>query len=75
MTQPKDDEVPFPSSSKELLEWLDEQIPHRCIAPNEDELTARHYAGKRALIDQLIQWQQETSNDRPVADRGQRRRQ
>jgi hypothetical protein len=74
MTQVKDEEVPFPASSKELLEWLDKEIPHRCIGPTEDEHSARHYAGKRALIDELIQWQQETSNDRPVADRGQRRR-
>lgn len=44
---------PLPYTVPELIEQLDEEIPHRCTNPSTNEREALFYGGKRALIDEL----------------------
>ena len=44
----------LPLTSKELIEWLDQSNPHRCLGQNEDISRHHRYAGKRELIDSLL---------------------
>ena len=39
----------------ELIDLLNEDYPHQCIGPAESKSSAHRYAGKRDLIDQLMQ--------------------
>lgn len=52
---------PLPYTSEALIKGLDEAIPHRCIRPGESQEEAHRYAGKRELIDFLLQWQEDTA--------------
>lgn len=47
---------PFPPMSEDLVEELDRRYPHRCIEREETPEEAHRYAGKRELIDRLMQW-------------------
>ena len=38
----------------QLIEMLDAAFPHQCIEPQETEAMARHRAGRRSLIDELV---------------------
>lgn len=49
----------MPRDSYELIDKLDEAFPHQCIGRNESEIAAHRYAGRRALIDWLINWREE----------------
>lgn len=41
-------------SAKELVIYLDQTLPHRCVLSTETMEMAQRYAGKRDLIDGLI---------------------
>jgi hypothetical protein len=48
-------------SAVQLVEYLDDTWPARCIGPDQSEHLAHRYAGKRELIDTLkIRIEQET---------------
>lgn len=49
----------LPSTTRELIQLLNEYHPHRCIAIGESAEEAGRYAGARDLIDELIVWQEE----------------
>lgn len=38
----------------DLIDWLDQQVPHRCIDPHDTPESAHRYAGSRELVDQLL---------------------
>ncbi len=44
----------IPHTAVELIQLLDKDIPHRCIAKSEDVVEAQRYAGKRELVDHLL---------------------
>lgn len=44
----------LPVRSYELIDELDATYPHRCRQLGEDEASHWLYAGKRALIDELL---------------------
>lgn len=44
----------IPDLSEELIKQLDKDWPHRCIKVGESEAEAHRYAGRRALIDELL---------------------
>ena len=46
------DELPY--TAKELIEQLDEQVPHRCPDPGMSDREIWLYAGKRQLVDALL---------------------
>jgi hypothetical protein len=43
----------FPALSKELVEFLDRQIPPRCPEPGDSEREIWIYCGKRRLVELL----------------------
>ena len=43
-----------PPLSDELIKLLDKMNPARCIGHNESAIDAHRYAGRRALIDELL---------------------
>ncbi len=49
----------IPRSSYDLIDLLDRAYPHRCIGQHESEKDARHRAGVRQLVDQLLNMKQE----------------
>ena len=44
----------IPLSTAELIQFLNHAVPHRCPHPEDAERAIWLYAGKRALVDQLI---------------------
>lgn len=46
----------IPQLSADLIALIDKLHPHRCIQPGQSEMMAHREAGKRALIDDLIEW-------------------
>lgn len=42
-------------SAYQLIDFLNRDYPHRCIGKSETEIEAHRYAGKRELIDDLLQ--------------------
>ena len=44
----------LPVRSSDLIDELDKTYPHRCRQYGEDEASHWLYAGKRALIDELL---------------------
>lgn len=57
----------LPYDTLELIEQLDKNFPHECIQPNESEIAAHRRAGKRELIDYLIDLRNKTEK-RQLAD-------
>lgn len=56
----------IPLISEDLIKRLDTTYPHRCPLPSEDERKIWMYAGRRALVDDLLLWtrdQQEAGID------------
>lgn len=48
-------EFDLPTLSTDLVELLDELIPHLCIEPNDRDLIEAHrYSAKRELVDLLL---------------------
>jgi hypothetical protein len=47
----------LPMLSTDLVEQLDTAFPHRTIQPGQTFDEAMYYAGKRALVDYLIELQ------------------
>lgn len=47
---------PFPASAADLLKYLDEAYPARCIGRDQSPEHAHRYAGQRELIDGLLLW-------------------
>ena len=47
--------TPLPSTVTGLIEDLEAQYPAKCIGPDQSESEAHRYAGKRELIDHLIE--------------------
>lgn len=50
-----DEDYPFPETSEQLIERLDEAYPPRCLGKDEDVIAHHRYAAVRALIDELKQ--------------------
>jgi len=46
----------------ELVDWLDKQYPHRCIRETESTADAHRRAGKRDVVDTLINRLQREEN-------------
>jgi hypothetical protein len=44
----------LPLSAEELVEKLDKEIPERCPTPSQAERDIWMYAGKRALVNHLL---------------------
>lgn len=44
----------IPPYSRDLVNLLDKSIPHRCPAHGEDVEKVHRYAGKRELVDLLL---------------------
>ena len=72
-----DEDYPFPETSEQLIERLDEAYPPPCLGKDEDVIAHHRYAAKRELIDELKQALLEykkvtmrirkmTSNDVPI---------
>lgn len=55
---------PFPLDAEDLVEWLTENYPPRCIKPNEDLTTAHRYAGQRELVEKLMHWRDREDRSR-----------
>lgn len=53
-----------PDLSVELIKKLDTEYPARCIKHNESAIDAHRYAGKRELIENLLQ-HLKRANERP----------
>lgn len=45
----------LPIGSYDLIRWLDEQYPNKCIRTGQTLEDAHRYAGKRDLVDTLMQ--------------------
>jgi hypothetical protein len=50
----------LPADALELIEQLDRKYPERCIGLSQTIEEAHFYAGKRALINELIMLKQKT---------------
>lgn len=65
--QNTDDEPDFdekiPTYSTELVKRLDAIYPHQCLAPGESVEIHHRYAGRRELIDELISWVKESTEE------------
>ena len=48
----------LPQFAADLVAALDEAFPHRCIKPGESPELAHRYAGKRELVEFLLQLKQ-----------------
>ena len=46
----------LPTASYDLIEFLVEMYPHRCIRPGESVDEAHHYSGKVQLVSELADW-------------------
>jgi hypothetical protein len=49
-------------SAYDLIDWLDEKYPHRCIEKAEDVTSAHRRSAVRELIDGLIQRRKREDN-------------
>jgi len=49
-------------SAYDLIDLLNTDYPHRCLAPGEDVREAERYAGKRELVDMLMAIREEERN-------------
>lgn len=58
----------FPALSKDLINFLDESYPHRCLRSGEDVVAHHRYAGIRELIDELLVLLDEHENGDSVDD-------
>jgi hypothetical protein len=47
------EDYPFPATSEQLIEMLDEAYPPRCLRIDEDVIDHHKYAAVRELIDNL----------------------
>lgn len=56
---PKEPEQLLAVYSFDLIEALDRAYPKRCIQPGESLEDAHRYAGKRELIDELLELKRE----------------
>tara|TARA_R100001594_G_scaffold119742_1_gene155226 strand:+ start:855 stop:1070 length:216 start_codon:yes stop_codon:yes gene_type:complete len=48
----------IPESSYDLIDYLSELYPQRCILENETPEQAHRYAGACQLVSDLVQWKQ-----------------
>ena len=48
-----DEDYPFPHTSEQLIESLDDAYPRRCMRVDEDLIEHHRYAAVRELIDNL----------------------
>jgi len=53
----------IPHSSEELIKWLDNLYPAKCIHAGQTEIDAHRYAAKRELIDFLLVKKAELEED------------
>jgi hypothetical protein len=54
MTMKLDEDYPFPATSEQLIDVLDQTYPHRCMGKDEDLIAHHRYSAVRELIDQLL---------------------
>jgi hypothetical protein len=66
-------ELSFPMNSGELVRWLHAAYPQECIKPGQTLEDAHRYAGKRELIDELIDWIREEGLDHLLVETGGRK--
>lgn len=58
----------YPPDSRDLIDWLDKHFPPRCIKPGETPEDAHRYAGKRELVDWLIEIRRKIDETGSVLD-------
>lgn len=51
-----------PRVTPDLVQWLQDTFPKRCIQENEDPVKAHRYAAKVELADQIIQMAKASSD-------------
>jgi hypothetical protein len=55
----------IPQSAYDLIEFLAEQYPQRCVLSGEAETEAHRYAGAAQLVADLVEWKaRETASSR-----------
>lgn len=54
-----DEDYPFPETSSQLIDILDQSFPHRCMGKDEDLIDHQRYSAVRELIDNLLAARQE----------------
>lgn len=60
---PREDDIHLSKmTAHDLIDWLDREIPHKCIDPMETTESAHRYAGAREVVDQLI-WRREQERE------------
>ena len=61
----------LPALTEDLMKFLDRLYPHTCISPTETLEMAHRYAGKRELIDELLElWEETVDAERSNKDQG-----
>ena len=58
----KEDEDNFPRVSKSLINRLDSICPEKCPSPDMSLEEIHHYAGKRAMVNFLIEIHEDQNN-------------
>lgn len=59
----------IPELASDLISLLDEQFPHRCPRPQDNERAIWMYAGQRDLVDTLIAVLKEQDEEGNILDR------